>query len=55
MKQTLFAAMLCLALGASLGAETVLERPEIVIGFDDDASSLLITAGWKDLDGSERR
>jgi hypothetical protein len=42
-------------LAAPLAAETVLERPEISIGFDDDASSLLITASWKANDGSPRR
>lgn len=48
--------MLALALAAAtLSAETVLERPEISIGFDDDASSLLITAQWKADDGSPRR
>lgn len=48
--------MLALALAAApLLAETVLERPEISIGFDDDASSLLITAQWKADDGSPRR
>jgi hypothetical protein len=46
---------LCLAFAAPLAAETVLERPEITIGFDDDASSLLITAQWKADDGSPRR
>lgn len=45
-----------LALAAApLRAETVLERPEISIGFDDDASSLLITAQWKADDGTPRR
>jgi hypothetical protein len=40
---------------APLSAETVLERPEITIGFDDDASSLVITAQWNAQDGSPRR
>ena len=40
--------LLCLGLQAGLRAETVLDRPEISIGFDDDASSLIITADFKD-------
>ena len=55
MKKMLFAAALGLALCSALPAETVLERPEIIIGFDDDASSLLITAGWKDKNGEDKR
>ena len=55
MKKLLIAALLGLGLCAGLRAETVLDRPEIIIGFDDDASSLLITAGWKDKNGGDRR
>lgn len=55
MKSTITAAALALLLASGLRAETVLERPEISIGFDDDASSLLITAAFKDQDGSDRR
>ncbi len=46
---------LALLLTAPLAAETVLERPEITIGFDDDASSLLITIQYKADNGSPRR
>lgn len=52
MKKLILALLLA---AAPLAAETVLERPEISIGFDDDASSLLITASWKANDGSPRR
>jgi len=55
MKKTLITAILGLVLSAGLRAETVLDRPEIIIGFDDDASSLLITAGWKDKNGGDLR
>jgi hypothetical protein len=53
--KTLLAACALFAWTALAPAETVLERPEITIGFDDDASSLLITAQWKADDGSPRR
>lgn len=48
-------ALSLLLAAAPLSAETVLERPEITIGFDDDASSLVITAQWNAQDGSPRR
>jgi hypothetical protein len=53
LKTLLLSALLVFA--APLAAETVLERPEISIGFDDDASTLLITAKWRAEDGSLRR
>jgi hypothetical protein len=40
--------------GARLAAETVSDRPEISIGFDDDASSLVITADFRDKTGMKR-
>lgn len=46
--KTLTAFLFALLLACGLRADTVLDRPEISIGFDDDASSLLISATWKD-------
>ncbi len=44
----MFRLLIALLLATSLRAETVSDRPEISIGFDDDASSLIITADFKD-------
>jgi hypothetical protein len=40
--------LIALLFATTLRAETVSDRPEIAIGFDDDASSLIITADFKD-------
>jgi len=44
-----------LSLMPGLRAETVLERPEITIGFEDDSTNLLVTASWKDERGKTLR
>lgn len=44
-----------LSLGSLAPAETVLERPEITIGFEDDSTNLLVTASWKDERGKVMR
>jgi hypothetical protein len=44
----MFRLLIALLLASTLHAETVSDRPEIAIGFDDDASSLIITADFRD-------
>jgi Tol biopolymer transport system component len=44
----MFHLVCALLVATSLHGEMVSDRPEIAIGFDDDASSLIITADFKD-------
>ena len=44
----MFRLIAALVFAGALHAETISDRPEIAIGFDDDASSLIITADFKD-------